>query len=107
MPDHDDNLLDSLLALSPEELAAYQARQEARDQALADAFEEMTDLLPSYQEKQHRRYTAALAMGWTDTAADALWRAASSLDLLTTAEGSHSDLTPARVSDLLARLGWE
>jgi hypothetical protein len=41
------------------------------------------------------------------TSLDALWRAASFLDLLTQAEHSHTALTPARVTELLARLGWE
>ena len=30
MTNHDDNLLESLLAITPEERAAYQARQAAR-----------------------------------------------------------------------------
>lgn len=61
---------------------------------------------PSYREKQYKRYHQYSAMGWHDTAQDALWRAASEADLLTTQEHSHTELTPARVAELLTLLGW-
>jgi hypothetical protein len=59
-----------------------------------------------YQQKQRQFYIAATRMGHVQTALDALWRAASFLDLLTPAEANYTDLTPARVTELIARLGW-
>jgi len=53
---------------------------------------------PTYREKQHHRYTLAMASGNQDSAADALWRAASEANLLSPAEHSHTDLTAA--------MGW-
>jgi hypothetical protein len=108
MPNHDDNLLESLLAITPEEVTAYQARQQARDQELAQAFEELAEMPPeSYPAKQARIYRRSIRQGHQGPALDALWRVSSFLDLLTTAEASYSDLTPARIQELLARLGWE
>jgi hypothetical protein len=105
--DHNDNLLESLLAITPEEMADYQARQAARDQDLAASFDELASLPPeSYPAKQARLYRRSVRQGHQGTALDALWRAASFLDLLTQAEHSHTDLSPARVSELIARLGW-
>jgi len=81
-----------------------------RDELIA-AFAQLTDpawvaTIPSYREKQHRRYTLAMDQGNQDTAHDALWRAASDADLLTPQEHSHTELSPARVTALLAALGW-
>jgi hypothetical protein len=105
--DHNDNLLESLLSITPEDLAAYQAAQAARDRALAASFEELTTMPPeSYHAKQARIYRRSIKQSNQATALDALWRAASFLDLLTPAEGSHSDLSPARIRELIARLGW-
>ena len=81
---------------------------------LAAAFAQLTDPKwlatlpepPTYREKQHRRYRQYSAMGWHDTAQDALWRAASEADMLTQAEHSYTELTPARVAELLTLLGW-
>jgi hypothetical protein len=107
MPNHDD-LLESLLAITPEEIADYQARQAARDQALSDAFDELASLPPEpYHAKQHRIYRRSIKQGHQGQALDALWRASSFLDLLTTAEHSHTALSPARVTELIAALGWE
>jgi hypothetical protein len=105
--DHNDNLLESLLSITPEDLAAYQAAQAARDRALAASFEELATMAPEpYHAKQHRLYRRSIKQGHQATAMDALWRAASFLDLLTTAEHSHTALSPARVTELIARLGW-
>lgn len=60
----------------------------------------------TYREKQYCCYLQYLAMGWKDTAQDALWRAASEADLLATQEHSYTELTPARVTELLILLGW-
>ena len=107
MTNHDDNLLESLLAITPEEIADYQARQAARDRALSDAFEELADLPPEpYHVKQARIYRRSVRQGHQEQALDALWRAASNLDLLTTAEHSHTALSPARIQELIAALGW-
>ena len=86
------------------------------DTELIAAFAQLTDskwlaTIPTYREKQHRRYTLAMAQSRHDVAQlvvalDALWRAASEADLLTTQEHSHTELTPARVAELLTRLGW-
>lgn len=81
---------------------------------LAAAFDQLNDPAwlaslpepPSYREKQHRRYREAMALGWHGTAMDAVWRAASEADMLTQAEHWDNDLPPARVTELLARLGW-
>jgi len=78
---------------------------------LIAAFAQLTDpawvaTIPSYREKQHRRYTLAMDQGNQDTAHDALWRAASEADLLTTQEHSHTELSPARIAELVAALGW-
>lgn len=78
---------------------------------LAAAIAQLTDpawiaTIPSYREKQHRRYTLAMAQGNRESAQDALWRAASEADMLAPREHSHGELTPARVTELLARLGW-
>lgn len=106
MTNHDD-LLESLLSITAEEAAAYQARQAARDQELAHAFEELAEMPPEpYHAKQHRLYRRSIKQGHQEQALDALWRAASSLDLLTTAEHSHAALSPARVTELIASLGW-
>jgi hypothetical protein len=105
--DHNGNLLESLLSITPEEVAAYQARQAARDQALSDAFEELATMAPEpYHAKQARVYRRSIKQGNQGTALDALWRAASFLDLLTTAEANYTDLSPARVTELIAALGW-
>ena len=107
MPNDNDNLLDSLLSITAEEAAAYQARQQARDQDLAQAFEELASLPPeSYHAKQARIYRRSIKQSNQATALDALWRAASFLDLLTTAEANYTDLSPARIQELIARLGW-
>lgn len=81
-----------------------------RDELIA-AFAQLTDpewpaTIPTYRENQHKRYTLAMAQGNQDTAQDALWRAASEADLLTTQEHSHTELSPARVTELLTALGW-
>ena len=66
----------------------------------------MTD--DSYREKQHRRYVFAMTPpALRATALDALWRAASHSDFLASQEHSYTELTPARVTELLTRLGWE
>ncbi len=107
MTNHDDNLLESLLSITAEEAAAYQARQAARDQELAQAFEELAEMPPEpYHVKQHRLYRRSVRQGHQEQAKDCIWRAASFLDLLTTAEGSHSDLSPARIQELIAALRW-
>jgi hypothetical protein len=107
MPNENDNLLESLLAITPEERAAYQARQAARDQALSDAFEELATMAPEpYHAKQARVYRRSIKQGHQEQALDALWRAASFLDLLSLGEANYTDLTPARVTELIARLGW-
>lgn len=67
----------------------------------------MSDVDRQYQEKQRWRYEAAVA----DTvspgvAMDALWRAASAAGYLHSHEVSQEHLTPARISDLVNRLGW-
>jgi hypothetical protein len=106
MNNHDD-LLESLLSITPEDLAAYQAAQAARDRALSDAFEELAEMPPEpYHAKQARVYRRSIKQGHQGTALDALWRAASFLDLLTPAEANYTDLTPARASELIAALGW-
>jgi hypothetical protein len=105
--DHNDNLLESLLSITPEEAAAYQAAQAARDRALSDAFEELATMAPEpYHAKQARVYRRSIKQGHQGPALDALWRAASFLDLLTTAEANYTDLSPARVTELIAALGW-
>jgi hypothetical protein len=81
-----------------------------RDELIA-AFAQLTDpewpaTIPTYRENQHKRYREAMALGWQDTAQDALWRAASEADMLTQAEHSHTELTPARVTELITLLGW-
>ncbi len=107
MTNHDDNLLESLLSITAEEAAAYLAAQAARDQALSDAFDELASLPPeSYHVKQARIYRRSVRQGHQEQALDALWRAASFLDLLTTAEANYTDLSPARIRKLIARLGW-
>jgi hypothetical protein len=107
MPNDNDNLLESLLSITAEDLAAYQARQQARDQDLAASFEELASLPPEpYHVKQARIYRRSVRQGHQEQALDALWRAASFLDLLTTAEHSHTALSPARIQELIARLGW-
>jgi hypothetical protein len=106
MPDHDD-LLEPLLSITAEGIAAYQAAQAARDRALSDAFEELAEMPPEpYHAKQARVYRRSIKQGHQGTALDALWRAASFLDLLTPAEANYTDLTPARASELIAALGW-
>jgi hypothetical protein len=106
MTNHDD-LLDSLLSITAEETAAYQARQAARDRALAASFEELTTMPPEpYHVKQHRLYRRSIRQGHQATALDALWRAASFLDLLSLGEANYTDLSPARIRELIARLGW-
>jgi hypothetical protein len=105
--DHNDNLLESLLSITAEDLAAYQARQAARDQALAASFDELASLPPEpYHAKQHRLYRRSVREGHQEQAKDCIWRAASSLDMLSLGEASHTDLTPARIQELIARLGW-
>jgi hypothetical protein len=107
MPNDNDNLLESLLSITAEDLAAYQARQQARDQDLAASFEELASLPPeSYHAKQARIYRRSIKQSNQATALDALWRAASFLDLLSLGEASHSDLSPARIQELIAALGW-
>ncbi len=107
MPNDNDNLLESLLSITAEEAAAYQAAQAARDQALAASFEELASLPPEpYHVKQARIYRRSIKQNNQGTALDALWRAASSLGLLTTAEHSHTALSPARIQELIAALGW-
>jgi hypothetical protein len=107
MNNHDD-LLESLLSITPEDIAAYQAAQAARDRALSDAFEELAEMPPEpYHAKQARVYRRSIKQGHQEQALDALWRAASNLDLLSLGEASHTDLTPARIEELIARLGWE
>ena len=107
MTTDNDNLLESLLSITPEERAAYQARQQARDRELAQAFEELAEMAPEpYPAKQHRLYGRSVRQGHQEQALDALWRAASNLDLLTTAEHSHTALSPARIQELIAALGW-
>jgi hypothetical protein len=82
MPNDNDNLLESLLSITAEDLAAYQARQQARDQDLAASFEELASLPPeSYHAKQARIYRRSIKQSNQATALDALWRAASFLDL--------------------------
>ena len=81
------------------------------DAELAAAFAQLTDpawiaTIPSYREKQHRRYTLAMAQGNRASALDALWRAASHSDFLAPQEHSHTELSPARVDALLTALGW-
>lgn len=62
---------------------------------------------PSYREKQHKRYIFAMTPpALQATALDALWRAASDADMLTPQEHSYTELTSARVTELLTRLGW-
>jgi hypothetical protein len=105
--DHDDNLLESLLSITAEDLAAYQARQQARDQDLAASFEELATMAPEpYHAKQARVYRRSIKQGHQGQALDALWRAASNQNLLTQAEESHAALSPARIRELIARLGW-
>ncbi len=107
MPNDNDNLLESLLSITAEEAAAYQARQAARDQALSDAFEELASLPPEpYHVKQARVYRRSIKQGHQEQALDALWRAASNQNLLTQAEESHAALSPARIRELIAALGW-
>ena len=81
------------------------------DAELIAAFDQLTDpawvaTIPSYREKQHKRYTLAMAQGNRESAMDALWRAASEADLLMPHEHSHTDLVEQRVNHLLRRLGW-
>ena len=107
MPNDNDNLLESLLSITPEDIAAYQAAQAARDQALAASFEELAEMPPEpYHVKQHRLYRRSIKQGNQGTALDALWRAASFLDLLSLGEANYTDLTPARIRELIAALGW-
>ena len=60
----------------------------------------------TYRKMQHRRHREAMAQGNQERALDALWRAASEADMLTTQEHSYTELTPARVDALLTALGW-
>ena len=62
---------------------------------------------PSYRQKQHKRYIEGLALGWHGTAMDAVWRAASEADLLTQEEHWDNELSPARMAELVAALGWQ
>jgi hypothetical protein len=106
MTNHDD-LLDSLLSITPEQTADYQARQAARDQELAASFDELATMAPEpYHAKQARVYRRSIKQGHQEQALDALWRAASNLDLLSLGEASHTALSPARVTELIAALGW-
>ena len=78
---------------------------------LSAAIAQLTDpawvaTIPTYREKQHHRYTLAMAQGRQDAAMDALWRAASEADLLMPHERSHEDLVEQRVNHLLRRFGW-
>jgi hypothetical protein len=107
MPNDNDNLLESLLSITPEDIAAYQAAQAARDQALAASFEELATMAPEpYHAKQARVYRRSIKQGHQATALDALWRAASFLDLLSLGEANYTDLSPARIRELIAALGW-
>lgn len=63
-------------------------------------------IVKTYLTKQHTRYRQALLLGNRESALDALWRAASHSDLLTLDEHSHTELSPARITALLSRLGW-
>ncbi|XGB43229.1 MAG: hypothetical protein LVS60_05490 [Nodosilinea sp. LVE1205-7] len=65
-----------------------------------------TQTMSNYQMKQHQHYQMAMAQGNQESAHDALWRAASNADLLSTAEHSYTELTPQRVTELLNHLGW-
>lgn len=64
------------------------------------------DLYHDYQSRQHRRYREFLAVGQTSAAQDALWRAASAANLLRPNETSTDALTPDRVAELIAQLGF-
>lgn len=66
----------------------------------------------TYRKMQHRRYREAMAQSRHDAAQlvvalDALWKAASEADMLTPQEQSYTDLTSARITELLTALGWE
>ena len=65
-----------------------------------------TQTMNSYQKKQHQRYRMSLLLDNQESAMDALWRAANNADLLSTAEHSHTELSPQRISELLNHLGW-
>ena len=64
-------------------------------------------IIQAYLTKQQNHYRQALLLGNQDIAADAQWRAASHSDLLSTAEHSHTELSPQRVTALVAALGWQ
>ena len=65
-----------------------------------------TQTMSNYQKKQHQHYRLAMAQGNQDVAHDALWRAASNADLLSTAEHSYTELSADRVTELKNHLGW-
>ena len=60
-----------------------------------------------YQQKQRQFYVTATRMRVTQTALDALWRAASEADLLAPHEVNYEHFTTARILALLDGLGWE
>lgn len=59
-----------------------------------------------YQEKQRVHYHYALAQGRTQSAYDALWRAASAANLLECWEVSSEGFNEVRVQQLVQQLGW-
>ena len=59
-----------------------------------------------YLEKQRQRYQDAMTQGHVSSAHDALWRAASSANLLEHWEVSSEGFTEARVAQLTQALGW-
>lgn len=82
------------------------------DAELIAAFDQLTDpawvaTIPTYREKQHRRYREAMALKWHGTAMDAVWRAASEADMLTQDEYRDNDLPPSRMAELITLLGWK
>ena len=60
------------------------------------------DVDARYMEKQRHRYDTATG----DAAYDAVWRAASAAGYLHRHETSQDAFTPARVAELVKRLGW-
>lgn len=63
-------------------------------------------IVEKYLINQRKHYEYSLKLGQTDCAWDAVWRAASHVEILNHTETSHHRLTPERKQELLKQLGW-
>lgn len=68
--------------------------------------ESMTTDRDYYQEKQKNHYHFCITTGRTQSAYDALWRAASAANLLEYWEVSSEGFSDERVQQLVQQLGW-